>query len=715
MTATGSSLEASSVAAVLRRRNRGGGDGGGAFSLLGQNAPARGPSAVSKAAYSAAAQQSTGCGPITGLLAAFGRRLPSPPPSFKRRRPSQAGMADTAPAAAMLGLKMGAALFFWIALGLLCCSRAEGYAEASASAAASGSSVEPDVGHFQPMVALLCGHGRLSNQYLSENQRWVSDPDPKAVCTREKLSILEYCRKVYPKRDIRNIVESSRYYRLDGWCKAGQRCSSGEGSVHWVKPYRCLEGDFQSDALLVPEHCLFDHIHNQSVCQSFDEWNRTAAQSCRGRAMRLRSFAMLLPCGVDIFSGVEFVCCPPASSPSSDRDSQGAYAPLHLCCSLGPVEQYLSRYDSRHEHAAFRAAQHSLQESHRAQVTRVMREWSELEQHYQAMKARDPKGAEEFRRKMSARFQKTVQALEAEGSAERHRLAAMHRQRVLTTLNRRKKAALDCYHHALQEKPPRTKRVERCLERLLRALEKDRSHTLHSYRQHGGDAEEVRAHLTSLDRLANQSLDMLPQSLRSRLGQLWSTLRGATSSEPLLPPPPPPPTTAGTKGVVDCTGLKSVLFQKARCAHFVEGAVWPIAEDSESVEDESILPASSSTPAPPVAPMAPVAPTARPAHAQSQLLQHAEPAYTLRRPSHADALGRLKWSGSVYITLAFAGVALLTALLVGAVLLRRQRSPHARGFVQVGGGPTASPEERHLTAMQVNGYENPTYKYFEAN
>ena len=26
--------------------------------------------------------------------------------------------------------------------------------------------------------------------------------------------------------------------------------------------------------------------------------------------MRLRSFAMLLPCGIDVFSGVEFVCCP---------------------------------------------------------------------------------------------------------------------------------------------------------------------------------------------------------------------------------------------------------------------------------------------------------------------------------------------------------------------------------------------------------------------
>lgn len=26
--------------------------------------------------------------------------------------------------------------------------------------------------------------------------------------------------------------------------------------------------------------------------------------------MKLRSFAMLLPCGIDVFSGVEFVCCP---------------------------------------------------------------------------------------------------------------------------------------------------------------------------------------------------------------------------------------------------------------------------------------------------------------------------------------------------------------------------------------------------------------------
>lgn len=78
--------------------------------------------------------------------------------------------------------------------------------------------------------------------------------------------------------------------------------------------YFCLgystEGPFQSDALLVPEKCVFDHIHNQSHCWPFDRWNQTASGACQERGMNLRSFAMLLPCGISLFSGVEFVCCP---------------------------------------------------------------------------------------------------------------------------------------------------------------------------------------------------------------------------------------------------------------------------------------------------------------------------------------------------------------------------------------------------------------------
>lgn len=79
-----------------------------------------------------------------------------------------------------------------------------------------------------------------------------------------------------------------------------------------------------------------------------------------------------------------------------------------------------------------------------------------------------------------------------------------------------------------------------------------------------------------------------------------------------------------------------------------------------------------------------------------------------------ESMERLRWNGSVYITLAFAGVALLTAMIVGIVLLRRHshRSPHGQGFVEV--DQAATPEERHVANMQINGYENPTYKYFES-
>ena len=56
--------------------------------------------------------------------------------------------------------------------------------------------IDTGLSHFQPMVAILCGHGKYHNQYLDENKRWISDPDPKAVCTKDKLEILEYCRKV---------------------------------------------------------------------------------------------------------------------------------------------------------------------------------------------------------------------------------------------------------------------------------------------------------------------------------------------------------------------------------------------------------------------------------------------------------------------------------------------------------------------------------------
>lgn len=47
-----------------------------------------------------------------------------------------------------------------------------------------------------------------------------------------------------------------------------------------------------------------------------------------------------------------------------------------------------------------------------------------------------------------------MQALEEEGNAEKHQLAAMHQQRVLAHINQRKREAMTCYTQALTEQIP---------------------------------------------------------------------------------------------------------------------------------------------------------------------------------------------------------------------------------------------------------------------
>lgn len=169
-----------------------------------------------------------------------------------------------------------------------------------------------------------------------------------------------------------------------------------------------------------------------------------------------------------------------------------------------------------------------------------MKEWSELEEHYQEMRLKDPRSAEEFKQKMTNRFKKTVEALDEEGSAEKRQIISLHQQRVMQIINMRKKAAMECFTNTLDELYPRTKRVEKCLEKLLRAIEKDRMHTLHHFKhllnsftkQALKDKETLLDHLTDLIKMANQSIQMLDRvpsvsdKIKLRMIAFWHNLRG---------------------------------------------------------------------------------------------------------------------------------------------------------------------------------------------
>merc|ERR1712080_89301 len=117
------------------------------------------------------------------------------------------------------------------------------------------------------------------------------------------------------------------------------------------------------------------------------------------------------------------------------------------------ADPYFTHYDPREEHEAYKKAERRFEDHHRAKVSKVMKDWSDLEEKYQDMREKDPSSAEDFKKKMTERFQKTVQALEEESQAEKRQIQAMHQQRVISRINQKKKLAMNCYTRALNEAP----------------------------------------------------------------------------------------------------------------------------------------------------------------------------------------------------------------------------------------------------------------------
>ncbi|XP_061654565.1 amyloid beta (A4) precursor protein a isoform X1 [Phyllopteryx taeniolatus] len=170
----------------------------------------------------------------------------------------------------------------------------------------------------EPQVAMFCG--KLNMHVDVQSGKWEPDPSGTTSCVGTKEGILQYCQDVYPELQITNVVEANQPVSIQNWCKKGRKqCRS---HVHIVVPYRCLVGEFVSDALLVPDKCKFLHQERMDQCESHLHWHTVAKESCTDRTMNLHDYGMLLPCGIDRFRGVEFVCCPTEAERDTDSVEQ---------------------------------------------------------------------------------------------------------------------------------------------------------------------------------------------------------------------------------------------------------------------------------------------------------------------------------------------------------------------------------------------------------
>ncbi|KAM9341788.1 amyloid beta (A4) precursor protein b isoform 2-T2 [Pholidichthys leucotaenia] len=651
----------------------------------------------------------------------------------------------------------------------------------------------------EPQVAMFCGK---LNMYINiQSGKWESDPSGTKSCIGTKEGILQYCQEVYPELQITNVVEANQPVIIPNWCKKG--CRQCRSHTHIVVPYRCLVGEFVSDALLVPDKCKFLHQERMDQCESHLHWHTVAKESCGDRSMNLHDYGMLLPCGIDRFRGVEFVCCPTEEEQVSDiaeldgeesdvwwggaeteysdnsmtrsadaepavteddededeetferdengdgeeDDDEGIMTDEHNANiamttttttttesveevvrvpTMAPnppdaMDRYLELPGDDNEHTDFQKAKESLEAKHREKMSQVMREWEEAERQAKNLPRADKKAVIQH-------FQEKVEALEQEAAGERQQLVETHMARVEALLNSRRRLALENYLSALQASSPRPRQVLSLLKKYIRAEQKDRQHTLKHYKHvHTVDPKkaaqirpQVLTHLRVIDERMNQSLGLLykvpsvaneiqnqvaviMQRVQSELSQQVSSLqsdgrvdgRVSYGNDALMPDQ------AYSSAPMD-PGLDGLGFIHPESFNQpnTENHVEPV--DARPIPDRGL----------PTRPVSALKPNEMPeVRMDTEERQSAGyEVYHQKLVFFAEDVGSNK--GAI-IGLMVGGVVIATVIVITLVMLRRKQytSIH-HGVIEVDAAVT--PEERHLAKMQQNGYENPTYKFFE--
>uniref|UniRef100_A0A914XLA2 E2 domain-containing protein n=1 Tax=Plectus sambesii TaxID=2011161 RepID=A0A914XLA2_9BILA len=461
------------------------------------------------------------------------------------------------------------------------------------------------------------------------------------------------------------------------------------------------------------------------------------------KAMVVRSFAVLEPCGLDLFSGVEFVCCPGDAAEQKahsdekvvdidgtdddeddddddeddyydDDDDDDEKAKDEKKDPDEKMEQdpYFRQVDPDNEHQMYKDALHRLERKHREKVAKVMREWSELDNRYKTMKEKDPKHADEFKQDMTARFQKTVAALEEEQKEQKQQINEVHQERVQSALNEHKRVATREFRQALanQVGTPNKHNVLKTLKSYIRAEEKDRTHMLNRYRHLlRTDAKEAEAtkdillrSLRDIDLRINGTFAMLRDfpdldaQVRPIAMEFWEAYRKENTpevdDEELMK-------VGSHDKNVKLIELYKQEFDKLHAAEAKSKEEDESNEEGEErelhVEIEPIV----------NDPKEPMVAHELPRHGDAPSFVRKE---ALTHDTSAHEMSAAPRVGSSNAFLFIVGSAAVAFLLVAVVVARRRRPGHA-GFIEV---DACTPEERHVSGMQVNGYENPTYNFF---
>ncbi|GAA6076924.1 amyloid beta (A4) precursor protein a isoform X1 [Tachysurus ichikawai] len=345
-----------------------------------------------------------------------------------------------------------------------------------------------------------------------------------------------------------------------------------------------------------------------------------------------------------------------------------------------------------------------------------MREWEEAERQSKSLPRADKKAVIQH-------FQEKVEALEKEAASERQQLVETHMARVEALLNDRRRLALESFLSALQADEPRPRHVFSLLKKYVRAEQKDRQHTLKHFehvrvvdpKKAAQIRPQVLTHLRVIEERMNQSLALLykvpgvlediqdqvellqreQQEMSAQLASLQSDVRVSYGNDALMPDSTAPLDLLPPEDSYHLGFIHPESFNQPNTENHVE----PV--DVRPFPDRGL----------PTHPVSGLKPEDVP-----ELRMEAEERHNAAYEVHHQKLvffaEDVSSNKGAIIGLMVGGVVIATVIVITLVMLRKKQytSIH-HGVIEVDAAIT--PEERHLSKMQQNGYENPTYKFFE--
>lgn len=534
---------------------------------------------------------------------------------------------------------------------------------------------------YNPQVAITCD--KVTRHVDINSGDWIADKNSTRLCTTDKTKILEYCKAVYPSKDVRNVVEGNNRVLVDN---------------SMVTPYRCLVGNFESDALLVPPRCRFEHMHFTTECQTHDQWHERAAKKCNDEGMIVKDYGVLIPCGVGTFTGVEFVCCPDdVSEDATDAvkivpvsEAASTSEPLsvleHLKMEISKFAKHVEGTSVGCDKKKYRDLREKLEDTHRGKVQTLIEHWEQAEKRYKLLKASDEDQAASSISEELENFKKSLNTYDEQAKLERARLKEEHHQCMQIDLNDKKNQALRDFVAALQEVPRDGNKILEAEQRFIRTCTQDRLHNLRYFeyvqKHHPDKAEESREalqnHLKNINNLVNESMILLyklPEIARQFQIDLpdW------------IPKPPALPTEAPT--VEKSSAAKDPTDPPSQPEDNTGATGLPLEDYKKN--DDLKLPGKLA---------------ARKMDDDDEDVVENESA--VFRKTHSRA------TFSAVIGLS-CGALVIMIIIVVAMAMRRPRPNNNTKTVLVDTDTEGASEKSHLVDMQENGYENPTYKFYD--